>query len=339
LARPQLKPFAPRGWLRNRHLQSIVPSLTPRRRLVLRQAAPLLAASTELLLEGADGVRLQAFHAAPARPNGKLAVLLHGWEGSADATYLLSLGQALFDEGCEVLRLNLRDHGNTQHLNRGLFHSCLLPEVASAVTDCAQRFAGRKLWLVGFSLGGNFMLRVAALPSSAPLQLAGVVAVSPVLDPARAMQALDDGLWIYRRYFVHKWSRSLLRKQAVWPDEYDFRQLLRDGDLRRMTAALIAQHTHYPRLEDYFAGYAITGDRLTTLTAPAVILAAEDDPIIPAEDLARLAPHPLLRVVRTAYGGHTGFLESLGSGSWANEFVLAQMDGAQAVALSPVQGE
>jgi hypothetical protein len=307
--------------------------------LVLRQAAPLLAASTELLLEGADGVRLQAFHAAPARPNGKLAVLLHGWEGSADATYLLSLGQALFDEGCEVLRLNLRDHGNTQHLNRGLFHSCLLPEVASAVTDCAQRFAGRKLWLVGFSLGGNFMLRVAALPSSAPLQLAGVVAVSPVLDPARAMQALDDGLWIYRRYFVHKWSRSLLRKQAVWPDEYDFRQLLRDGDLRRMTAALIAQHTHYPRLEDYFAGYAITGDRLTTLTAPAVILAAEDDPIIPAEDLARLAPHPLLRVVRTAYGGHTGFLESLGSGSWANEFVLAQMDGAQAVALSPVQGE
>jgi len=337
LARPQLKPFGPRGLLRNPHLQSIVPSLAPRRQLVLRQAAPLLAASTELLLDGGDGVRLQAFYSAPARPNGRLAVLLHGWEGSADATYLLSLGQALFDEGCEVIRLNLRDHGNTQHLNRGLFHSCLLPEVAAAVADCAQRFAGRKLWLVGFSLGGNFMLRVAALPSSASLQLAGVVAVSPVLDPARAMQALDDGLWIYRRYFVHKWSRSLLRKQAVWPDEYDFRQLLRDGDLRRMTATLIAQHTHYPCLEDYFAGYAITGERLITLTAPAVILAAEDDPIIPVADLARLAASPLLRVVRTVHGGHTGFLEALGAGSWANQFVLAQMLGSDATAA--VQGE
>ena len=337
MARPQLKPFGPRGLLRNPHLQSIVPSLAPRRQLVLRQAAPLLAASTELLLDGGDGVRLQAFYSAPARPNGRLAVLLHGWEGSADATYLLSLGQALFDEGCEVIRLNLRDHGNTQHLNRGLFHSCLLPEVAAAVADCAQRFAGRKLWLVGFSLGGNFMLRVAALPSSASLQLAGVVAVSPVLDPARAMQALDDGLWIYRRYFVHKWSRSLLRKQAVWPDEYDFRQLLRDGDLRRMTATLIAQHTHYPCLEDYFAGYAITGERLITLTAPAVILAAEDDPIIPVADLARLAASPLLRVVRTVHGGHTGFLEALGAGSWANQFVLAQMLGSDATAA--VQGE
>ena len=325
MAVPQLKPFAPRGLLRNRHLQSIVPSLTPRRRLVLRQAAPLLAASREVMLDGGEGVRLQGFHAAPAQPDGRLAVLLHGWEGSADATYLLSLGQALFDSGCEVLRLNLRDHGNTQHLNRGLFHSCRLPEVAGAVTDVVRRFAGRRTWLVGFSLGGNFMLRVAALPQSAELHLSGVVAVSPVLDPARAMQALDEGLWIYRRYFVLKWSRSLKRKQAVWPDDYDFRQLLRDGDLRRMTARLIAQHTDYRHLDDYFAGYAITGERLATLTAPAVILAAEDDPIIPAADLTRLASHPLLRVVRTAHGGHTGFLESLGSGSWANQFVMAQM--------------
>jgi hypothetical protein len=136
---------------------------------------------------------------------------------------------------------------------------------------------------------------------------------------------------------VHKWSRSLLRKQAVWPDEYDFEQLLRDGDLRRMTATLIAQHTHYPCLEDYFAGYAITGERLITLTAPAVILAAEDDPIIPVADLARLAASPLLRVVRTAHGGHTGFLEALGAGSWANQFVLAQMLGGDAIAA--VQGE
>ena len=64
--------------------------------------------------------------------------------------------------GFEVVRLNLRDHGATHHLNRELFHSCRLPEVVGAVRALALRFPGMPLVLAGFSLGGNFMLRVAA---------------------------------------------------------------------------------------------------------------------------------------------------------------------------------
>ena len=325
MASASLTPFAPPWWLRNRHLQSILPSLAPRRRAVQRQSAVLRKASTELLLDCGAGVRLQAFYAAPAQPDGRLAVLLHGWEGSADAAYLLSLAQDLLDDGCEVIRLNLRDHGDTHHLNSGLFHSCLLPEVAGAVQACVQRYPGRALWLVGFSLGGNFMLRVAALPTAATLGLAGVVAVSPVLDPAQAMQALDDGLFVYRHYFIRKWSRSLRRKQALWPQQHDFSDILADGDLRRMTARLIARHTHYAKLADYFAGYAITGSCLTGLAVPAAILMASDDPIIPSADLDRLADNPLLSVHRTRHGGHTGFLDHPSRPSWANRFVLAQM--------------
>jgi hypothetical protein len=325
LASASLTPFAPPWWLRNRHLQSILPSLAPRRRAVLRQSAVLRAASVPLLLDCGDGVRLQAFYAAPAQPDGRLAVLLHGWEGSADAAYLLSLAQDLLDDGCEVIRLNLRDHGDTHHLNSGLFHSCLLPEVAGAVQSCVQHYPGRALWLAGFSLGGNFMLRVAAMPQSPDLGLAGVVAISPVLDPAQAMQALDEGLSVYRRYFIHKWSRSLRRKQALWPAEHDFSDILGDDDLRRMTARLIARHTSYPQLADYFAGYAITGQRLATLTVPATILMAMDDPIIPSADLQRLADNPHLTIHRTRHGGHTGFIDHLSRPSWANRFVLAQM--------------
>jgi predicted alpha/beta-fold hydrolase len=323
LASAQLKDFAPGRALRNRHFQSIYPSLSLQRRMVRRRAAPLLAASTELLLDCGAGVQLQAFHSAPPEPDGRLVVVLHGWEGSADANYVLSLGQDLFDARAEVVRLNLRDHGDTHHLNSGLFHSCLLPEVFGAVQAIAQRFAGRQLWLVGFSLGGNFMLRVAAAPGAAALQLAGVIAISPVLDPARTLLALEQGLPLYRRYFVWKWSRSLLRKQALWPQHHDFRDLLRRPDLRRMTAELVARNTDYPHLDDYLEGYAITGERLATLAAPAVILTALDDPIIPAADLARLARSPHLEVKVTAHGGHTGFLERIGASSWANRFVLA----------------
>jgi len=115
---------------------------------------------------------------------------------------------------------------------------------------------------------------------------------------------------------VRKWSRSLARKQLAWPDAYDFDELLRIRSLREMTRQLVLQHTEYPSIEEYLAGYAITGDRLTTLAAPATVLTSLDDPIIDHKDLARLARHPRLDIVTTAHGGHCGFLENLGDTNW-----------------------
>jgi predicted alpha/beta-fold hydrolase len=252
-------------------------------------------------------------------------LLLHGWEGSASAGYLLSLGQILFDAGYAVLRLNLRDHGDTHALNRELFHSCRLPEVAGAVRALAARFAATPMVGVGFSLGGNFLLRVAAEPGIGATGLVRVIAVSPVLDPARTLHALEQGLPLYRRYFVWKWSRSLRLKQRAWQGEHDFDEVIRHADLRRMTAALVSGHTTYADIDAYLEGYAITGRRLATLEVPSVILIADDDPIIPVEDLSRLATGPLLRVVRTRYGGHTGFLQNWRGESYANAFVMSEL--------------
>jgi predicted alpha/beta-fold hydrolase len=83
-----------------------------------------------------------------------------------------------------------------------------------------------------------------------------------------------------------------------------------------MTRQLVLRHTEYPSMEEYLAGYAITGDRLTTLSAPATVLTSLDDPIIDAADLARVARSPRLEIVTTAYGGHCGFLENLGDSNW-----------------------
>jgi predicted alpha/beta-fold hydrolase len=318
--------FQPPRWLRGRHLQTILPSLPWRASRVMRRAVPLLASSEELLVDCGEGVRLQAFHSSPSKrgrsPGKRLAVLLHGWEGSADSTYLLSLGQTLFEQGCEVVRLNLRDHGVTHHLNRELFHSCRLPEVVGAVQSLARRFPELPIVLAGFSLGGNFMLRVAAHREARDLRLERVIAISPVLDPAITMRTLETGFPVYHGYFVRKWSRSLARKQLAWPDLYDFGELLRTRSLREMTRELVARHTEYPTMDDYLAGYAITGDRLTTLTAPAHVLTALDDPIIAANDLPRLARAPRLEIVTTAYGGHCGFIEGgLAGSSWIDAAV------------------
>jgi len=314
--------FRPRRWLRGAHFQTILSSLPPRRARVERRAIPVRAASDELLLDCGDGAVLQAFHASPAKrgrePGKRLAVLLHGWEGSADSTYVLSAAQTLFDLDFEVVRLNLRDHGATHHLNRDLFHSCRLPEVVGAVRSLATRFAGMPMVLGGFSLGGNFMLRVAADREARDLPLQRVLAISPVLDPAVTMTTLERGWPLYHSYFVRKWSRSLAKKQQAWPDHYDFDDLLRVRSLREMTRQLVQRHTEYPSMDEYLAGYAITGNRLTTLAAPATVLTSLDDPIIEAVDLARLARTPRLEIVTTAHGGHCGFLENLSGTSWTD---------------------
>jgi predicted alpha/beta-fold hydrolase len=107
--------------LRHHHVQSIYPSLPLRRPGVERRAASLRQASRELLVDCGEGVRLLALAArqvdAGRAPADRVAILLHGWEGSADSLYLLSVGQLLFDAGYDVVRLNLRDHGDSHHLN------------------------------------------------------------------------------------------------------------------------------------------------------------------------------------------------------------------------------
>ncbi len=231
-----------------------------------------------------------AFIRAPSTAREDSRSLLHGWEGSAESLYILSLGQQLFERGFEVVRLNLRDHGDTHHLNRELFHSCRLPEVVGAVVSLQRLFPGKPLHLVGFSLGGNFMLRVAAQAGDAGLDVAKVIAVSPVLDPGETLIALEHGMPGYQFYFVRKWMRSLLKKQALWPGDYDFRELGRLADLRRMTAELVRRFTEFPSLDDYLNGYSITGGRLARLEVPANIITALDDPIIPAHSLGASRP-------------------------------------------------
>ncbi len=318
--------FHPPRWLSGAHLQSILASLPLRRVLVERRARPLLTATRELLLDCADEVRLQGFFSA-APPTVKvatrtLAVLLHGWEGSARSLYVLSLAQTLHEQGHDVVRLNLRDHGDTHHLNRELFHSCRLPEVVGAVKRLQFLFPSHRLVLAGFSLGGNFMLRVAAEAERADLRIHHTFGVSPVLDPATCLDALESGWSLYHDYFVRKWLRSLRLKQQAWPGTFDFGESLKSGDLRAMTRELVLQHSGYHTVEEYFRGYAITEERLAGLRVPTTVITALDDPIIPARDLARLARPPTLRVIATPTGGHCGFFDSFTGPGWADRFIL-----------------
>ena len=323
--------FRPPHWLRNCHVQSILPSVRVRRSWVAPRARPVVSASQELLLECGDGVRLQAFYAPPAKEPARgpenIAVMLHGWEGSSDSLYILSLAQLLHDRGFHVVRLNLRDHGNTHHLNRELFHSCLLPEVVGAVKRIQEMHRAKQMHLVGFSLGGNFMLRVAAEAGNAGLNITRAFAVSPVLDPADTLLALEKGFFAYHSYFIRKWTASLLLKQAAWPEHYDFTQLRKMVGLRNMTSELVRRFTGFGSLDDYLNGYSITGSRLSRLAVPATVITALDDPIIPASGLAKIARPTLLKLIVTRLGGHIGFMDHVSEPTWAERRIVQELAG------------
>ena len=289
----------------------------------------MLAASRELILDCGDGVRLLSWAADPqpqrARSPRRLAVLLHGWEGSSDSLYLLSVAQLLHERGFTVVRLNLRDHGGSHALNRGLFHSCRIAEVVGAVGRLQDLYPDAALSLAGFSLGGNFCLRIGARAPRAGIRIARIVAVCPVIDPATTLAALERGPAMYRHYFLFKWRRSLRAKQRAWPDTYDFGRLLAGPSLTAMTEHMVLKYTDFPDLASYLRGYAITGDALATLEAPAHLITAADDPMILAHDLEQLARPPSLQLTVTPHGGHCGFIDALTGPSWIDRMIVQEL--------------
>ena len=319
--------YRPPPGLRNPHVQSVLASIPPRSLLVLRASAQLRAISRDVILDCGDGIRLLGQVAlAPDGGNGRMAVMIHGWEGSSEPTYILSVAPALLARGYSIFRLNLRDHGNSHHLNQDLFHSCRLDEVVGAFGWIRRHFADKSLSAVGYSLGGNFALRVAAAAPAAQLDLDKVVAICPVLSPAQTISALDSGWWVYRDYFIRRWRTSLERKRAAFPDYYDFGPLSKFGNLTDMTEHFVLRYTGFRDLRSYLNGYALTGERLPNLAVRSTMLLADDDPVIPIQGLADVQVPATLEVCRSAYGGHCGFLDDWGLGSWLDAFVVRQLE-------------
>lgn len=314
--------FRPPALLGHRHLQSIITLAPWRRRRIVRAAGALLGTAREVVLDCGDGVRLQGFISEDGAGDRGLVILLHGWEGSADSPYILSAGSALFEAGFTVFRLNLRDHGDTKALNEGLFHSCRIDEVVGAVQRIRELTAARWFAIVGQSLGGNFALRVGARADSIGLAIDRIIAICPVLRPHSTMRALDEGLWIYRRYFLSRWQKSLAEKAAAFPQLYRFGDLRRFGTLKVMTEFFVERYTEFDSLDQYLSGYAITGDVLGELRIPARIILSDDDPVIPVADLDEVAASPALQISLSRRGGHCGFVDQPFGPTWIDREIV-----------------
>ena len=320
--------YRPPGWLRSGHLQSLL-SAAPPRRIAGERALAALSPITEEWRLSAGEATLQAWHLRrPGVASRAAALVLHGWEGSHRSSYARHTAAALLRAGFEVVLLNFRDHGDTHHLNPEPFHSCRLDEVVLAAKAAQSRVPDKPWFLAGFSLGGNFALRVANAAPAAGIDFAHVAAVCPVVHGEAGLRALEGGLPLYHWYFMRKWRRSLEAKRRHYPERHGFSDRDLDRDMRELTRYLVEHYTDFPSLEAYLDGYAIAGERLSGLSVPASILTAADDPVIPVAEFHDLKLPSTARLEIAAHGGHCGFLLDARLNGFAERWITGRFEAA-----------
>jgi predicted alpha/beta-fold hydrolase len=324
--------FHPPRLLRNRHIQSILASSRIRKPLFKKSALRLQSATREVILPSGNLINLHCLASEHAHhtidgntgESRPLAILIHGWEGSANSTYIQSTASALFDKGYDIIRMHLRDHGPTHHMNTGLFHAARIDEVVAALKAINRLFPRERSYLAGFSLGGNFALRAATQVKTQGLKLDKIVAISPVINPTQTMAALENGSSFYRTYFMRKWRKSLTIKHAAFPEKVKLDEVKNARNLLELTELLVDQHTEFTSVNEYFSSYTLTGATLAAIDIPTEIITSQDDPVIPIHDFKDIEKPSKLNIQVHAYGGHCGFIKNYALDSWINEELLRQ---------------
>ena len=301
----QPSPFVPR--FTGGHRQTLFAWAKPRH-------FPRLPAPIERCFDVASDARVLAhchWHDQP-RDHPTL-LLLHGLEGSSAAHYMRGIADKAWSAGWNVVRLNQRNCCNTEHLSRGLYHSGLTHDAHHVIRELIDRDGVQAIAVAGYSLGGNLALKLAGeLAGDAPAALKAVCAVSPTLDLARCVDALDRRRnVIYQWNFVRNLKARMRRKAAAFPGAFRLEPLNRIWTVRRFDDVYTAPHHGFRDSADYY--YRASALRVVDrIRVPTLIVTAEDDPFVPVAPFRHPAvtENPNITVIVTPHGGHCAFVES-----------------------------
>ncbi len=315
--------FEPAKFFANRHLMTIAAALWPRRFPIY------LKASVEPhLIEVAPGsrvlaeVNLQSDLAPGAGKN--LVVVVHGLEGSSNSPYMQGVAVKALLAGFSVLRLNLRNCGGTEELTDTLYNAGMSDDLIAVAEWARKKWGFERIFFVGFSLGGNIVLKAAAELASCKQDenrdlfssLAAVCAVSPSVDLERSVDRLDCGLnRIYQVTFMRSLREKLKRKAALFPRRYPLAPLKKIRTVKQFDETYTAPDGGFDSAGHYYEQCSSLS-RLGDIRTPGLIIAALDDPLVPSASFeeADLLSGPV-RLLSPLHGGHGGFLSVLSGDS------------------------
>lgn len=332
LSKPMVSPsdpFVPRPSLRGGHWMTLYSWGNPR-------YFPRLPPPTIRYFDVGHDARVLAhchWHAHPWEHPTIIA--LHGLNGSSHAHYMRGIASKAFTQGMNVVRLNQRNCGSTEHLSAGLFHSGLTADVRFVIDELASVDGLDDLSVAGYSLGGNLALKLAGeYGTESPAVLNAVAAVSPILELGACVRALErPENVLYEWNFVRDLKRRMRRKDRSWPGRFDLSKLSSIRTVRSFDAAYTAPHFGFQDAEDYY--YRASAMRVVDrIRIPTLMITAEDDPFVPSAPFRapEITGNPNVTLHLCRHGGHCGFVgprDGEDDGYWAEnrivEFVQASL--------------
>ena len=299
--------FVPPRLLRNRHLMTLVPRYWSRGHLLAG-----IPAERRLFRTTPDTQLVGFCHWQPDRTSTQTILLLHGLEGCCDSHYIHGIAAKAYAAGLNVVRMNQRTCGGTEHLTPTLYNSGLSTDYRSVVHELAETDRLDRIWLVGYSMGGNLVLKAAGEMGRNHPALAGTVVVCPNIDPTLCVMELErPENWLYHRHFLTQLKARLRRKAALVPGKWDLRGLERINRISEFDDRYTAPDGGYRDSADY---YDRSGARhvLDHVAVPTTIITSQDDPFIPYSMFVTpvIQQHAYIRLIAPTHGGHCGFFQT-----------------------------
>jgi len=320
------EPFVPRRLFRGGHAQTIAGNFLRR--------TNLLPPAEERLFDVEPGIQLLCHcHWQAERTSAMTVIVVHGLEGSVESRYMIGTGSKAWAARMNVVRMNMRNCGDTEHLGPSLYNSSMSDDVGVVVKTLIADEQLPAIALVGYSMGGNLVLKLLGeWGDEAPSQIKAGVGVSPAMDLAASADALHDlANRVYEYRFLKSLRKRVRRKAQLYPERYDVKYLRGLRSIRDFDEQITARYCGFAGAQDYYER-AASANVLQRIAVPTLVLHAEDDPFI------RILPHtrekllnnPHITFIETATGGHCAFLAEPNGydGRWAERqtvrFIQAQ---------------
>ena len=323
-----LTEFVPRRWLRSGHLQTLAGNFLPRR-LVLPEPETMLVEVEGPVAGYGPSQVLCHCHWQPeeVRRQRLTVVLVHGLEGSSESKYIVGNTARALAGGLNVMRMNMRTCGGTDHLSPTIYHSGRSGDMGRVVEAIVREQKVERVALVGYSMGGNLVLRWAGeVSASPPAVLKAVVGVSPLMDLAASSAALHRVQnRMYEQHFLRSMLARVRRRMVLFPRIYADAPVGRIHTMREFDQEIVARYGGFADADDYY--YSVASSQYAgSLRTPTLIVHALDDPFIRMlpETRAALMGNPRVTFVETRHGGHCAFLAAptRDDGRWAERMLL-----------------
>jgi hypothetical protein len=261
------------------------------------------------------------------RKESPTLVMWHGMEGSIASSYMLTTAAKAFRVGFNVIRVNYRNCGGTEHLSPTLYHGGMTSDLRAVIAELIEQDHLAQLFIAGFSLGGNMVLKLAGeYGDNPPAEVRAICAVSPSIDLRASTNLMARRRnWIYQKNFLLSLKHRIKLKEKLFPGRYDSTNIESIRSIEQFDNTYVAPHFGFADANDYYAK-ASSLPFIGLIRIPTLMIHAKDDPFIPFTPLSdpSIAANPYVLLLSTERGGHVAFVSATPGENrfWAESFLV-----------------